>query len=79
MSDKLKAHLFSAGITFISTFAATFATVIKLSASQGVEITLSGSFLVSIGIGAVIAAARAAGKALLEDLLKTDVLLGVKK
>lgn len=71
MSPKIKTHLYSAGITFVSAFLLALGT--SLAAHTGVD--LSGTLVVSL----LISAARSAGKILFENLLKTDVLLGVKQ
>jgi hypothetical protein len=75
MSESLKSHLWSAGITFAGTFLVTLGAAIKGINFNGLDITVSGSFAITL----IITAGRTAIKALMEDLLKADVLLGVKK
>jgi len=74
MPQKLKQHLFSAGITFISMFLGSLAVFAKELATSDVN-----SLSAALVVGLLASAARAAGKAVFEDLFKTDVLFGVKK
>ncbi len=71
MNDTIKAHLFSFGVTFVSTFLLTFGASL-----QGFT---NGNLTMDIIISLVVSAARTAGKLVLEDWLKTDVKLGVAK
>lgn len=74
MSQALKSHLWSAAVTFAS----TFLTVLGAAVVAIDQNTFSKGTLVALLTSSLITAGRSAGKLLLEDFLKTDKLLGVR-
>lgn len=71
MNQNLKAHLFSAGVTFVSTFLLTFGASL-----QGLT---TGNLNTDVIVALILTAGRTAFKLVVEDYFQVHTKLGIAK